>query len=345
MKRLKLGSALSMAALAVCGAIQVGTSAADQSTQSCAQLTDVYAASGAQLQACGLAYAPLSSTTTMPGGGLSYNYALPDGQTYSVIQPPSGFEPKTASAAEDAAYGVPPAPSPQSAGYANWQTLADGNYAPVQERPSLVVADQPISQPPTITGSSGSLNANTTWAGYSESGSGWTETQVAYIEPVLGVTHCSNPQVSFWSGIGDESNALGQTGTASGEDGGALHQVWYENLPSGAAFPGVTAPANDSVIDNVQYNGGNKWTYSVAIEGENHVYGGTGNYDGSITEAITERPDGAPLLNFESISMAANVGRGLTPMNPDTTWTMGGYATTGGISNGDFTISHDACGG
>lgn len=283
----------------------------------------------------------------MPGGGTSYNYALSDGQTYSMVQPPAGFNPSTASAAEDAAYGVPPAPSPQSAGYANWQTLADGNYAPVPERSYLVVADQPMTQPPTSAGSSSANSSvsSSIWAGYSESGSGWTETQVAYVEPRLAHTNCSNPQVSFWAGIGHKSDALGQTGTASGEDGGALHRVWFENLPAGAAFPDVTAPEGNVVIDTVQYNGGNSWTYTVAVNGTNHVFHGTGNYDGSIVEAITERPDGAPLLNFQSISMAANVGRDLGVMTPDLQWNMTGYATTGAISQGDFTVTQNHCNG
>lgn len=342
--RLKLARVLPVVA-AVIGVTQVGSNAA-ASTSACAPLTDFYAATPAQLQSCDLGEVPLSSTTTLPGGGTSYNYTLSDGQTYSVVQPPTGFDPSTASAAENAAYGVPPEPSALSPGYATWKTLADGNYAPVQKRSYLVVADQPISRPQPSPGTStnGSVSSSN-WAGYSQSGSGWTETQVAYVEPYLGSTSCSNPQVSFWAGIGDQSNALGQTGTASGEDGGALHQVWFENLPGGAAFPGVTAPAGNSVIDNVQYNGSNSWTYTVAVNGQNHVFRGTGGYDGSVVEAITERPDGTPLLNFQSISMAANVGRSLGVMNPNTQWNMTGYATTGPISQGDFTITQNHCNG
>jgi hypothetical protein len=284
----------------------------------------------------------------MPGGGASYNYALSDGQTYSVVKPPAGFNPLTASADEDAAYGVPPAPSPQSASYANWQALADGDYASVPERPYLIVAAQPISQPQPSAGLSGSStidNSSSVWAGHSEEGSGWTEDEVAYFEPALGVTHCSNPQVSFWTGIGDQSNALGQTGTASGEDGGLLHQVWFENLPAGAAFPGVTAPANDYVIDTVQYDGSNSWTYTVNINNQNHVFRGTGDYDGSIVEASPERPDGAPLMNFRSVEMYAAVGRDLSPMTDQTEWAMTGYATTSAISDGIFTVTQNDCDG
>lgn len=332
--------ALSTGAVATGAVAQIGTSAAAQPTQACSQLPGVYAASNAQLQACGLSEAPLSSTTPMPGGGESYNYALPDGQTYSVIQAPAGFNPTTASPAVDAAYGVPPAPSPLSAGYAAWQTLADGTYAPVQEHPYLVVTSQRMTEPQAST----STNGSGTGAGYLETGSGWTEVQTQYEEPYLGHTHCSDPQVSFWAGIGNQPQALGQAGTASGE-AGKLHQVFFENLPAGAAFPGVTASAGSVVASTVQYNGSNNWRYTIDVNGTNHPYGGTGGYDGSVVDAITERPDGAPLLNFQSINMYAAVGRGLSTMSPNETATMPGYATLGGFSAGSFTVTQNNCAG
>lgn len=314
---------------------------------SCAPVADIYAASAVALQACGLAQIPLSSVSSLPGGGSAYNYVLPDGQTYSMVQPPAGFKPQTASAEEDAAYGVPPAPSPQSAGYAAWQLLTNGDYAPVPQRPYLVVG-QPLSQPQTSaadgSSSTNTNNYNSTWAGHSNGGTGWKEVQVTYTEPTLGPTGCSSPQVSFWSGIGDQANALGQTGTASGEDG-LLHQVWFENLPGGAAFPGVTAPKGSTVIANTYYDGNDRWTYSVDVNGVNNIYYGTGGYDGSIAEAITERPDGAPLMNFNEVHMFAQVGLDLNAMAPGTEWVMTGYATTSDISSGDFTVTQNNCAG
>jgi hypothetical protein len=301
---------------------------------SCAPVADIYAASATALQACGLAQVPLSSVSSLPGGGSAYNYVLPDGQTYSMVQPPAGFNPQSASAQEDAAYGVPPAPSPQSAGYAAWQLLTNGDYAPVPQRPYLVIG-QPLSQPQT-SGADGSStntnNYNSTWAGHSNDGTGWKEVQVTYTEPTLGPTGCSSPQVSFWSGIGDQANALGQTGTASGENG-LLHQVWFENLPGGAAFPGVTAPKGSTVIANTYYDGSDRWTYSVDINGVNYIYYGTGGYDGSIAEAINK------------VHMFAQVGLNLDAMAPGTKWVMTGYATTSDISSGDFTVTQNSCSG
>lgn len=135
-------------ALALIGALTVGgvgvSGTLTTQSASCSPIADIYAAPPTALQACGLSELPLSSVTALPGGGKAYNYTLSDGQTYSLVQPPAGFNPRTASAHEDAAYGVPPAPSPKSPGYANWQMLADGHYATVPQRPYLVVG-QPLS--------------------------------------------------------------------------------------------------------------------------------------------------------------------------------------------------------
>ncbi|MGC9222215.1 MAG: hypothetical protein ACP5H2_12905 [Solirubrobacteraceae bacterium] len=184
------------------------------------------------------------------------------------------------------------------------------------------------------------------WSGYEESGSGWTETWLAYYEPTLGNTNCSDPAVGFWDGIGDKSNALGQSGTVSGLDSGALHQLFHENLPGNPSFPGVTVPPNTQVISEVLYDGSNTWSYDMNVGGDNYYYGGSGGYDGSVTEAITEMPIGYSLMNFnEPVTMTSYVGRGLAPMNPTTKDTMPGYDTVSGISSGSFTVTHDSCSG
>lgn len=348
MIRFKVLLAFPLAVLAVLGS-GIGTSAAAQPTQSCNGIADPYAASGAQLQACGFTQVPQSGTTALPGGGVSYNYTLPDGQTYSIDQTPPAFNPLTASAAEDSAYGLPPAPPMSSPGYASWLTMANSPWAPATPRPYLVVADQPTTT--TTPGISPNLTVkpNGSWAGYSQAGSGWTEAEAAYYEPHLGNTSCSNPGVSFWAGIGIQGNALGQDGTWSGNGAPGLHQVFFENLPNGAAFPGVVAYAGYPVLANVQYQGSNSWTYNINVNGTNHIFGGTGNYDGSIVEAIAERPivgsGNVPLLNFQSININALVGRGLGEMSPTNQWVMTNYATTGSINNGDFTVTQNHCNG
>lgn len=133
--------------------VGIGAGAADQAAQSC-NIPDLYAASDAQLQACGLKKVPLSGTAALPGGGVAYNYTLPDGQVYTMNEPPSGFDPVTASASEDAAYGLPPAPPLSSPGYAAWRTMADGSWASPGAKPYIVVADAPLTQPSSNAGAS-----------------------------------------------------------------------------------------------------------------------------------------------------------------------------------------------
>jgi hypothetical protein len=325
---------------------QVGVATA-QPLQSCSQLAgNLYGAADADLQACGFTEIRLAGTTAMPGGGLSYDYSLPDGQTYSEIQTPSGFDPSTASVSEDAAYGMDPAPPVLSPAYARWKALADGTWAPPNHHPYLIVADHPLTDPGSSTVSVASLN----WAGYSEAGSGWTEAQASYYEPSFGNTSCSGSSASFWAGIGNQKDALGQAGTASGAGTPGMHNVFYENLPAGEAFPGVATSAGARVVANVKYNGSNDWTYIVGINGATYVLSGSGGYDGSVVEAIaerTQRADGSytPLMNFQSVSMNSQVGQGLGEMSWSKQWNMTGYATTGAMSSGKFTVSQNSCGG
>lgn len=340
-------------AVAIGAAVLVATGTAAQWSQACHRLPDLYAASKAQLQACGLTEAPLSGTSSLPGGGKSYNYRLPDGQRSSVIQVPAGFNPRKASPAEAKAYGIPPAPSRHSSGYAAWRTLTNGNYAPVHARPYLVVGDRPLTQPQSS--SSTTLNPNAGWAGYLQAPAtgtpDWKYAEVQYNEPTLGVTHCSNPSVSFWVGIGDPpvpADGLGQTGTASGGNSPngpiGLHRVFVENLPANPVYETATAPAGKPVIDNVQYLGNKNWSYTDSIDGTTYDYGGTGPYDGNAAEAITEQQLTGSLLNFESITMHATVGLSNADMNPSQEDTLlSGDARVGAISKGTFTVTHTAC--
>ena len=166
-----------------------------------------------------------------------------------------------------------------------------------------------------------------------------TEAEAEYGEPTLGVTHCTNPEVLFFAGIGDNTHGLGQDGTWAGGSTG-LHQVFFEVLPANASFPGVTAPAGAYVEANVRYQGNDKYSFDINISGVNHSYSGTGGYDGSVVEAIVERPEGGssftPLLNFKSVTIQGLTGQSLDPLKPTYTWSMTGYATTGAISYGQF---------
>jgi hypothetical protein len=81
---------------------------------------DAQSATDAELHACGVTKVPLSGTQSLPGGGTAYQYELPDGQVVSFPQTPANFNAVTASSAEDAAYGVPPAPAIVDTSYNSW---------------------------------------------------------------------------------------------------------------------------------------------------------------------------------------------------------------------------------
>ena len=318
--------------------------AADSSAAatSCSTPADVYSSSSAQLQQCGLSQIPLTSTTPMLGGGASYNYAMPDGQVYSLYQAPVGFDPTTASPTLDEAYGIPTPPPTSSPAYTSWQRSVSGPVADPVPRPYLVTTASPLSHAGLLATPAVS---NSIWAGYGQGGSGWTEAQAWYDEPTLGVTHCSNPAALFWAGIGGvNSGNLGQDGTASGSEG--LHQGFFEVLPSGAAFPGLTVPAGSIVGADVQYNGGGNYAFDIQVNGVNHLYGATGNYDGSTVEEIAERLGPPPLLNFQSVTIDGLNERTHQPLpSGSTEYDMTGYATTGPLSNGTFTVTENNCAG
>lgn len=135
----------------------VGRSVAAQAVGSCGQ-SDLYQKSHAQLQACGLTTVPLISHTLLPGGGVSYNYTLPDGQTYSIDQPPAAFDPSRASQADDAAYGLPPAPPSSSPGTRRGKgSLPAGGPFPADARTSLFLILQQLNHQPASQSSTGRL--------------------------------------------------------------------------------------------------------------------------------------------------------------------------------------------
>lgn len=101
----------------------------------------------------GAQVSPLSSVTTFPDGGSSYNYQISGGNdvTLSFRTPPEDFDPSTASASELALYGFPPRPSAaDAAALAIWTAQADRrSYA----TPPNYVTSNPASRNATACAS------------------------------------------------------------------------------------------------------------------------------------------------------------------------------------------------
>lgn len=314
-----------------------------------------YAVSVTQLAACGLSEVPLTNTTALSGGGTAYNYATPAGVTYSVNQPPPGFDPTTAPAAQDAQYGLPTPPALSSPAYASWLNLVQSAWATEPQLPYLVMSNAPLTQPQSSTNGVASPDltqaSSSNWSGYTMAGSGWTEAETVFDEPTFGKTSCTNPSAaSFWAGIGNQSSALGQDGTASGAGTPGLHQAFIEALPANAIFPGPIALAGSQVTANTRYVGSGKYSYLLRVNGNLYSYSAANaGYDGSVVETIAERPKAngslADLLNYQSVTMQSYDGANLIAMNPSKEWNMTGYATTGPFSNARFTSTQNSCNG
>jgi hypothetical protein len=101
---------------------------------------NVYAGTAAEAQACGYTTYPVVSITRLPDGGTQWTYQTAHGPTDETV-PPAGFNPRTASAAELARYGLPLAPATTSAiPYAHWLNMIDHIKSWVQPPPFLVSA-------------------------------------------------------------------------------------------------------------------------------------------------------------------------------------------------------------
>ena len=348
---------LSLAVLAVVVALVMfvlvsGAAYADTSQVDCASPFNAYGVSDAQLAACGIAKYPLSSTASLPGGGHLYTYDLADGQTTSIPQTPPGFDAVTASASMDAAYGVPQAPSVLSPAYSAWKKVAaDWNMGGTP--PSYVLVS-----PYKATDPSGPY-----WAGYINTGSGFTSAASDYNEPTLGSTSCSGAAAVIWSGIGGYGNGdLGQDGTAEGVGGLPDHTAWYEVLPGGiigitvhggpesGSNPYVTASPGQAVGAATYYTGSNNWEFVLAIGNSVYTRYATGNYNGSSAESIVERPSNGsgnvPLLNFQTVTINGGPNGNAISSYPYTVAQMTGFAATSGLSDGDtFTVTQQHCAG
>lgn len=352
---------LALAPLVVAGLATSATAtsyAATQSPPACVMPSDLYLASLPQLTACGLSEIPLTGESAMPGGGTSYNYTMPDGEVYHTYQMPTGFDPETASASEDAAYGIPPKPPTSSPGYSTWLKMAEGEWASAGATPYLVASTAPLTQPQTAGTLSPAYTSvsNPHWAGYTQAGSGWTLNEAVWHEPSMPATSSSCPDnaVSIWAGIGNKSTALGQDGTWSGYGTPGAHYIFYENLPAGGVLPGPTAPAGSYVNASTAYNGGGLYYYDIEVGNTDHSYTvSNASYDGSVVEDIVERPyyqklgGYSPLKNFDAITIAGYDGQSLSQMRPTKQWNMTGYASTGAYdsSTNQFVVHHLNCSG
>jgi hypothetical protein len=264
----------------------------------CNSSIDVYSASEAFLQTCGVISFPLVSKVALPDGGTSSRYVV-DGEETWINTPPPGFNAAAADAASRDRYGIPPDPGPADpAGSADWARMV-GNLKFVAPPPALRMVPLHFTR----------NTAN--WAGQVGTKGGFTSVQVTYTEPNVTNT-CSGGAVGFWGGLGGRfTTNLAQNGTSQHAPGLASDQAWYEILPAApVAVPLFASPGfNFAAFTTRQVATGTFlfFWWNSHTDDSLSLQVASSRFDGSTAELIVERPrlstgGFTPLAKFGTIN-------------------------------------------
>ncbi len=243
----------------------------------------------------------------------------------TYVVPPQGLDFSSASAAELAEYGIPPAPSDPSA-LSDWQDMIAHLHL--------------VTPPPSLAATSitNVTNPSNVWSGYeaySSSSTAYNLVEGQYNEPQALSTPCAGNAATTWAGLGgDGSQDLAQDGTAINAPGLGQHQAWSEVLP-------------DQPYSIAQPLSGHPgWRFYAEV---NHISGGfhmylydsesgdgtaftvhSNNYSGKTADFIVERPivnhAPVPLTNYAYINyiqtyvnnISSSSGVGAYPHSPIT---------------------------
>jgi Peptidase A4 family len=241
-----------------------------------------------------------SAVSALATGGRSYSYDLGQQQLRFAI-PPAGFKPLTASAAQLAAYGLPPRPT-NAADLASWTKLMSHLTTLVAPDISVSAAQHNnLPQRPSVQagGQAGvSTGSTNIWSGYVSKESGSTyynDVFGEWVQPSISATSCSGATHLSWVGLGGYGTAkLIQDGTNQS------NQAWYEYLGAGGTGVSITLlPASlgihsgDTIAAWTSYSAGTAyWTVEDVTNGKASsasLSSASSFYDGSSAEFIDER--------------------------------------------------------
>lgn len=241
-----------------------------------------------------------TSVSALASGGHSYLYNLGQQQLRFAV-PPAGFSPLKASAAQLAAYGLPPRPT-NAADLARWTALM-GHVTTLVVPDVSISAAQPNSLPklPTVQpGAKAGVSTGSTniWSGYvskQASSTYYNEAFGEWIQPSISATTCTGATHLSWVGLGGYGTSkLIQDGTNQS------NQAWYEYLGAGGTGVSITLlPASlgihsgDTIAAWTSYSAGTAyWTVEDVTSGKASsatLTGASSFYDGSSAEFIDER--------------------------------------------------------
>jgi hypothetical protein len=257
-----------------------------------------------------------------------------DGNPVKVFsQPPAGFSPAIADAAELQSYGFPPPPPGGSASPAFNEWL------------QAVQAARTYSPPDPVCGTAvHDILYSNNWAGHVVSQTqlpgtphlNWSES--SWTQPsVPGNSNYTNynqaPDASFWTGTG--VNYLVQTGADSIATATAQYKFWTEDLPLNTVWEGPVIRPGDVAYVYEQYLGNGTAQYYLENE-TTHDYQAFVNdapYDGyAAANFINERLRGYNLPPFGSTTMTGNYFG-----NDNNTWSLTGSNNTRWIMTSDCT--------
>ncbi|HXM54801.1 MAG TPA: G1 family glutamic endopeptidase [Candidatus Dormibacteraeota bacterium] len=243
-----------------------------------------------------------------------------EGVQVSILMPPAGFNPATATDAQLDEYGFPPRPTDQDA-LDEWVSDMSA-WTGAADVPGF------LAGAPASADSVSSSN----WSGYAvtESAGTFTHAEAWYFEPTFGSSVCQHNSEVTWAGIGGySSSTLAQDGTAHNVPNVANHQGWWEIVSATSDTHIVSAniqghPGFTFYASTRKVSGGFRFFMMDFQSGHSvTIFARTTHYDGSSAEAIAERPkvNGSltNLSNFGTLTMRrtqAN-GHGLDTFSPD----------------------------
>lgn len=176
------------------------------------------------------------NTTSSTSAATKHVYST-NGTTITTVDPPTGFDPTTASDREMRAYGLTPH-------VRNGQKLGRGEHDRTPPKPFTAwSAGHGFCITDRRTVSSGnSLSSSTNWSGLITDGTIYDEVDAEWTQPSFSSTCAGASSYSIWPGIGGTSSSdwgLIQAGTDTGPSSANDIYTWIELISAENPFPEI----------------------------------------------------------------------------------------------------------